>query len=488
MSPARRPPAAASSRHGAGGGDPSLFDSAVDEELSRRAPLAARMRPVRLDDVVGQRHLLGPGAPLRALVEADRVSSAVFYGPPGTGKTTVARLIAEHTRRRYRALSAVDAGVKDVRAELDAARTALGTEGRGTILFLDEVHRFNKAQQDALLHGVEEGVISLIGATTENPFFALNTPLLSRSTLWRFEALEEEDIRLLLERGLEVEKATAEPDALGLIADLASGDARVALTVLEVSVALSRPGSHVETAHVERARSMRAYRHGQEEHYNLISAFIKSVRGSDPDAALYWLARILEVGEDPRYVARRIVILASEDVGLADPMALVVATAAAQAVELVGLPEATLNLAEATIHLALAPKSNSSATGIWRAQERVRQGPFVEVPAHLRGSNYWGAAALGHGIGYEYPHDDPRGYVEQEYLPEALAGERFYEPRSHGAEGMLARRWRERRGELPVEPGDPPEPAGEGNTGEDEKSDPGVSHSGAVDETRTTGR
>ncbi|MGH9299117.1 MAG: replication-associated recombination protein A, partial [Acidimicrobiales bacterium] len=303
------------------------------------------------------------------------------------------------------------------------------------------------AQQDALLHGVEEGVVALIGATTENPFFALNTPLLSRSTLWRFEPLEEADVMALLQRGLEVEGTTADPEALGLLADLSSGDGRVALTVLEVASALAGEGGHITAEKVEQARAMRAFRHGREDHYNLISALIKAMRGSDPDAALYWLARILEVGEDPRFVARRLVILASEDVGLADPMALVVATAAAHAVELVGLPEAVLNLAQATVHLCLAPKSNSSALGIWKAQGRVKDGPFAPVPAHLRDAHYSGAATLGHGAGYEYPHDDQRGFVEQGYLPEELAAERFYEPREHGSEGAMVRRWRERRGE-----------------------------------------
>ncbi len=438
---------------GRGNGEVSLFDAAVEDELAARAPLAARLRPKTLDDVIGQRHLLAPGAPLRTLVEADRLSSAVFYGPPGTGKTSVARLVALHTKRRFRALSAVEAGVKDVRTELDEARVALGAAGEGTILFLDEVHRFNKAQQDALLHGVEDGIVVLIGATTENPFFALNTPLLSRSTLWRFEALSEEEIRQVAERAATADGVAMSREALDLVADLASGDARVAVTVVEVASALAQAGSAagedvgVQAEHVDRARSMRAFRHGTEEHYNLVSALIKSVRGSDPDAGLYWLARLIEVGEDPRFIARRLVILASEDVGMADPMALVVASAAARAVELVGLPEASLNLSQAVIHLSLAPKSNSAAMAIWKAMEDVRQGPFAPVPPHLRGANYSGAAAVGSGEGYEYPHDDPRGYLEQDYLPEELAGRRYYLPRPHGSEGALVKRWRERRGE-----------------------------------------
>ena len=328
-----------------------LFAGAAEERLTERAPLAARLRPKTLDQIIGQQHLVGPGAPLRALVEADRLTSAILWGPPGTGKTTLASVVASETAKRFVPLSAVSAGVRDVREVVEGARRLLGEQGRGTILFLDEVHRFNRAQQDALLPSVEEGLIVLIGATTENPFFEVNAPLLSRSTLWRLEPLSLDELAAVVARGLEAEGATATPEAIEALTGLADGDARAALTTLEVAVALAGDGP-VTVDEVERARHSRLHHYGESAHYDYISAFIKSVRGSDPDAGLYWLAQMLESGEDARFVARRLVILASEDIGEADPLALVVADAAARAVEFVGLPEAQLNLAQAVVHLA----------------------------------------------------------------------------------------------------------------------------------------
>jgi len=426
-----------------------LFAAASASRLAGQAPLATRMRPERLDELVGQEHLVGPGKPLRALIEADRLSSCILWGPAGTGKTTIARLVAQATAKAFEPMSAVTAGVKEVREVVDRARIRLGQQGQGTILFLDEIHRFNRTQQDALLPHVEEGLVTLIGATTENPFFEVNGPLRSRSTLFRLEPLTASDLRAVIdraladaERGLGGRGLTVADEAVAHLAGRSDGDARAALNGLEVAAALAAEAGRtaITLADAETAINLRAVRYGRDEHYDVISAFIKSIRGSDPDAGLYWLARMLEAGEDARFIARRLVILASEDVGMADPMSLVVATAAAHAVEYVGLPEAQLNLAQAVVHLATAPKSNRVALGIWGARKDAREAPAGEVPMHLRDAHYQGAKGLGHGKGYRYPHDDPSGWVDQEYRPGDLADRRYYDPSSHGAEAAVRER------------------------------------------------
>ena len=384
---------------------------------------------------MGQEHLIGPGAPLRRLAESDRVGSSILWGPAGTGKTTLARLLADATAKHLITLSATAAGVKDVREALVEAQRRLGEHGQGTMLFIDEVHRFSKSQQDVLLPAVEDGLVVLIGATTENPFFEVNPPLLSRASLWRLHPLSPDNLRTLIRRGLELEGADAEDDAVDAVVAACEGDARAALTTVETAVALARGAAGSDDARVvltmddmARARDGRLFHQGADEHYDQVSALIKSVRGSDPDAGLYWMARMIEAGEDPRFLARRMVILASEDIGLADPQALLVAEAAARAVEYVGLPEAALNLAEAVIYLARAPKSNAVVVALSRAQADVRSSVSQEVPTHLRDAHYKGAATLGHGDGYVYPHDDPSGVVPQQYRPDALEGRVYYEP------------------------------------------------------------
>ena len=423
-----------------------LFSVAATERLRAQAPLAARMRPRTLDDIVGQRHLVAKGSPLRVLIEADRLSSVIFWGPPGTGKTTLAEVVALTTQRYFERLSAVSAGVKDVRESIERAAERLGQFGKGTIVFIDEIHRFSTSQQDALLPSVESGVITLIGATTENPYFEINSPLRSRSTLFRLEPLLVEDVRTLLDRGALAEGVQVESEALDALATRCGGDARQALTALEVACALASEKKEVlTTKHVDAALGVSALRYGRDDHYDVVSAFIKSIRGSDPQAGLFWLARMLESGDDPKFIARRLVILASEDVGMADPNALVVAVAAATALEHVGLPEAQLNLAQAVVYLATAPKSNRVALAIWVAREDVRKGVFSEVPAHLRDGHYQAAKEFGHGVGYIYPHDDPSGWVSQQYLPDQAKGSisrqtSYYTPSDHGLEAEIAER------------------------------------------------
>jgi len=422
-----------------------LFGAAAETRIAQRAPLAARLRPTRLDDIVGQQHLLGPGKPLRRLIEADRLTSVILWGPPGCGKTTLAKLIARHTAKEFITLSAVSASVKDVRAIIERARQRLGERDVGTILFLDEVHRFNKSQQDALLPSVEDGLLVLIGATTENPYFEVNAPLLSRSNLFRLRSLSADEVVLVLEKALALEGIESDPDALMHLAERADGDARRALTALEVAIVLANADDNtavsLSLANAEDALDSRALRYGADEHYDVVSAFIKSIRGSDANAGLYWLARMVEAGEDARFIARRLVILASEDIGMADPMALVVANAAAAAVEFVGLPEAGHNLAQAVVHLATAPKSNRVAAGWWAAMADVKAGKGREVPMHLRDAHYKGAAKLGHGKGYSYPHDAAAGWVDQQYLPDDISQAKYYDPSGHGYEADVSERF-----------------------------------------------
>ncbi|MGW4964903.1 replication-associated recombination protein A [Nonomuraea sp. NPDC004186] len=403
------------------------------------------MRPRTLDEVIGQRHLLGPGTPLRRLVESEAPMSLFLWGPPGTGKTTLAYVVSNVTERRFVEVSAVSAGVKDVRAAIDNARRELGMSGRQTVLFVDEVHRFNKAQQDALLPAVENRWVTFIGATTENPFFSVISPLLSRSLLLTLESLTEDDIRAVLERAVSDPRglggrATLAPQALEHLVRLAGGDARRSLTYLEAAALLA---DDITVEVVEKAVDKAAVRYDRQgdQHYDVISAFIKSMRGSDADAALHYLARMIEAGEDPRFIARRIVIFASEDVGMADPTCLQTAVAAAQAVQLIGLPEGQINLAHAVIHCAMAPKSNAVVKAIGAAIGDVRRGLIGQVPGHLRDAHYPGAAKLGHGDGYKYPHDFDHGLVWQEYAPEQVRDRRYYEPTRHGAEGPVADRW-----------------------------------------------
>ncbi|MDQ6641320.1 MAG: replication-associated recombination protein A [Actinomycetota bacterium] len=418
------------------------------------APLAVRMRPRSLDELAGQRHLLARGAPLRRLIEGDQPMSLLLWGPPGTGKTTIAAIVSGQTNRHFVEVSAVSAGVKDVRAAIDTARNRLTTSGAETVLFVDEVHRFSKAQQDALLPGVENRWVTLVAATTENPFFSVISPLLSRSLLLTLEPLTDDDIAGVIDAALTDERGLAgsvrlAADARDHLVRLAGGDARRALTYLEAAAGAATvadgPDGHpvVDLATTETAVDRAAVRYDRQgdQHYDVTSAFIKSIRGSDADAALHYLARMVEAGEDPRFIARRLVILASEDIGLADPTALTTAVAAAQAVQLIGMPEGRLNLAQATIALAVAPKSNAVIKAIEAASADVRRGRAGAVPPHLRDAHYPGAKKVGHGSSYAYAHDAPYGVAEQQYPPDELLDATYYQPTAHGAEAEVKERW-----------------------------------------------
>ncbi|MCH2586938.1 MAG: replication-associated recombination protein A [Planctomycetales bacterium] len=426
-----------------------LFEQAETANLDRARPLAARMRPRNLDEFVGQQHFLGPGQLLRRILDADRLSSAIFYGPPGTGKTSLAELIAGQTECVFERLNAAAAGVKELRELLESARDRLATGERRTLLFVDELHHFNRTQQDVLLPDVESGVVRLIGATTANPFFSLVSPLVSRSQIFEFQPLQPEDIRALLQRalvdtelGLGRFDVSASDEALAFLSEVADGDARRALNALEIGVLSIAAGTSkvLELEVAEESVQKKAVRYDDDSHYDAASALIKSLRGSDPDAAMYWLARMLEAGEDPRFLARRLVILAAEDVGNADPQALVLANAAAQATERVGMPECRIILAQATSYLALAPKSNASYLAIDRAIEDVRTKAVLPVPRHLQDSHYPGAEKLGHGQDYAYAHDGEDGWVNQDYLG---VDRTYYEPTDRGHEAVMKQRLEE---------------------------------------------
>jgi putative ATPase len=427
-----------------------LFDESGSANLVRRAPLAERLRPKALDEVVGQVQLTGEGGPLQAAVERGRIGSLILWGPPGTGKTTLARVLASTVEEEFVPLSAVTSGVKDLRAAVDGARERLKYEDRGTLVFVDEVHRFNKTQQDALLPALEEGLVDFIGATTENPSFEVTAPLLSRSRVLRLLTLSDEDLGVLLERGAGELKVEVSPEAREYLLRLSGGDGRRLLNALEV--AASGAEQRIGVADVERAVGQKALRYGREEHYDVISAFIKSVRGGDPDAALHYLARMLEAGEDPGFVARRLVILASEDIGNADPHALPLAVSTAHAVQLIGMPEGRIPLAQATTYLASAPKSNAAYAAIGRALEDVRRGRVPEVPMRLRNAPTGLMKEEGYGAGYRYAHDYAAEGMNDTYLPDELAGRVYYEPKTRGAEAEIrdrVERWRrEREGRL----------------------------------------